>query len=473
MDGDLDLARHGANPPRRPVTRVAIVGGGASGVVAAANLLRTGRGRIEVVLIERAGELGRGIAYSTRDPGHLLNVPAANMSAFASDPEHFLRWLRARGDKPGVAPASPCCFAPRRVYGEYLGGLLNAAPPPAMRRLGGECTGIEETVCGVRLFLSSGDRVEADLAILATGHDVCAAPVGEVAPTQAWDQAAIDAIGSDDAVFIVGTGLTMVDVVVSLRRRGHRGPITAVSRRGLTPASHRTGAQRPVARAAAPLGAPISRLTRWLRDNVRAVEAAGGDWRGEVDALRPHSRALWQAMTTDQRRRFLRHARPWWDVHRHRMAPTIAEAIATMRAAGRLHVLAGRIEAATRSRGTIEITVRRRGAWASEIVRANHIIGCTGTPNGPLGSRDPLIRALLESGLARADPLGIGLDVSPGGAVIDAGGRPSRRLFAVGPPARAAFWEMIAIPDIRNQCAELADRLACRHEPASRMVAAS
>lgn len=473
MDGDFDLALRGSKAPRRPATRVAIVGGGASGVLATANLLRSARGQIEVVLIERAAELGRGIAYSTRDPDHLLNVPAAGMSAFAGDPEHFLRWLRARGDEPGVAPPSPCCFAPRRVYGEYLGGLLNAVAPTAIRRVNDECTGIEESVGGVRLSVSSGDHIEADFAILATGHDVGGAPVGEVEATEPWDQTAIDAIGLNDAVFIAGTGLTMVDVVVSLHRRGHRGPIAAVSRRGLSPSSHRPGAQRSLTRADVPLGGPISRLTRWLRNKVRAAEAAGGDWRGEIDALRPHTRALWQAMTTDQRRRFLRHARPWWDVHRHRMAPVIAEVVATMRAAGQLRVLAGRIETARRSHGAIEIAVRRRGATASEIVCANHIIGCTGTPNGPQRSRDPLIRALLESGVGRADPLGIGLDVSPGGAVIDVAGRPSRRLFVVGPPARAAFWEMIAIPDIRNQCAELADRLVRHHDPARLAVAES
>jgi len=458
MDGNLDagfLARIGAPP-----TRIAIIGGGASGVIAAANLARASCGDAEIVLIERRRDVGRGLAYSTRQPDHLLNVRASNMSAFADDPDHFFRWLLVRGSEFGVDAPTPSCFAPRMVYGEYVRDLLNEPSAQSVRRVADECVGLEETGRGVRVRLGSRGPIDVDLAILATGHDVRCASVGGVKALDAWDGAGLAAVGSDDPVLVVGTGLTMVDVVLSLHRRGHRGPITAVSRRGLAPTTHAPCAPRPLPRDAVPLGAPVSALARWLRENTRFAQAEGGDWRGAVDALRPHTRALWQAMTLEQRRRFLRHARPWWDVHRHRMAPAVSEVIGKLQSKGQLRVLAGRIESATRSDGAIEVAVRRRGAATVDTLSVGHVIAATGSPDGPHRSRDPLIRALLCDGAARPDPLGISLDVTDTGAVIDADGRASERLFAIGPPSRAAFWEMIAIPDIRDQCAELARRLA-------------
>ena len=458
MQGRLDtdfVAPVGGGP-----VRIAIIGGGASGVLAAANLARASGGEAEIVLIERGGDIGRGLAYSTREPDHLLNVRASNMSAFADDPDHFFRWLLVRGSEFGLEGVTPACFAPRMVYGEYLRDFLNEHPARGVRRVTDECVGVEDNGRGVRVRLRAQGSLEVDTAILATGHDVRATPVGDIQALDAWDQDGLASIEPDEAVLIVGTGLTMVDAVLSLHRRGHRGAITAVSRRGLAPTTHGPCAPRAISRASVPLGAPMSQLMLWLRREARFAQAEGGDWRGAVDALRPHTRALWQAMTTSQRRRFLRHARPWWDVHRHRMAPPVSQVVDSLRSDGRLRILAGRIESATGCDGAIQVTVRRRGAAGAETLAVGHIIGATGSPDGPQRSRDPLILDLLQTGAARPDPLGISLDVTDAGALIDAAGRASERIFAIGPPSRAAFWEMIAIPDIRDQCAGLARRLA-------------
>jgi len=262
----------------------------------------------------------------------------------------------------------------------------------------------------------------------------------------------------------------MVDVAVTMQGRGHQGPITAISRRGLLPQAHRPGACGQSDDEGPPIGAPVSELMGWMRERARSREAAGGDWRAAIDALRPHTQALWRAMTTDQRRRFLRHARPWWDVRRHRMAPEVARIIDGLRAEGRLRILAGRIAGARWVNGEVQVRVRPRGAAAEEALRADHLIACTGTPDGPSRSTDPLIRSLLADALARPDPLDLGLDVAADGAVIDGAGRPSDRLFAVGPAARAASWEIIAVPDIRSQCAALAARVAGQLDGADRQT---
>jgi uncharacterized NAD(P)/FAD-binding protein YdhS len=52
------------------------------------------------------------------------------------------------------------------------------------------------------------------------------------------------------------------------------------------------------------------------------------------------------------------------------------------------------------------------------------------------------------------------LDVSERCALRSRSGAESRRLFAVGPVTKGAFWEMTAVPDIRQQCEQLAQGLA-------------
>ena len=235
-----------------------------------------------------------------------------------------------------------------------------------------------------------------------------------------------------------------------------------VSRRGLVPLAHRH--VPPYRIDNIPFGAEVSELLAWLRGLSTQIMAAGGDWRSAVDAVRPHTQRLWRLMTLEQKRRFLRHARAFWDIHRHRMAPEIEARIAALRATGRLTVVAGRVLSAVKRGDLICARVLRRNERTPEELRFGRVIDCAGLPGDPAQSNNPLIRSLLASGSARVDPLGIGLDVTHRCALIDAGGNASRRVHAIGPLARAALWECIAIPDIRAQCQELAQSLAVEQD---------
>jgi uncharacterized NAD(P)/FAD-binding protein YdhS len=399
--------------------RVVVVGGGASGVLAAVNLSRALKGLGEIVLIEQNGRPGRGIAYGTEDPGHLLNVRVANMSAFPDDPEHFFRWLNERGSALSTGCATPFCFVPRKVYGAYLADLFGAALTDNVRSVTGSAVAIARRGSTVTVRLANGSALDATAVVLATGHE--AKPAEEGGIVSAWAPGAIDNLPPDADVAILGTGLTMVDVVLSLLRAGHRGRILAVSRRGLMPKPHAPATATPLAAADVPFGAPASQLLRWMRGRATAAPGQGSDWRGSLDALRPHTRALWQAMSPDDRARFLRHARPWWDVHRHRMAPAVAETIAGLTAEGRLRLVAAKVVAAEDG----GLALRRRGSTAIE--------------------RVPV------------DRFGLGLDLAEDFALLDAHGRAANPIYAIGPLGRGSFWEITAIPDIRQQCAELAD----------------
>jgi uncharacterized NAD(P)/FAD-binding protein YdhS len=258
---------------------------------------------------------------------------------------------------------------------------------------------------------------------------------------------------------ILGTGLTMVDYVLSALSDGHRGGIIALSRRGLMARPHRRTDPLRIAEADVPFGASVGVLLRWLRHRIDLHVAAGGDWRSVIDAIRPFSQRLWGELPPASRRRFLEHARAWWDVHRHRMAPEVEARVAQALAAGRLTAMAAKVTRVEPNAIGALVHYRRRGESVVASVQVGAIVDCTGIVRDPSATSNPAIRSLLDQGLARVDPLRIGIETGTDCAIIDRNGAASPRLFAVGPLTRAAFWEIIAIPDIRTQCAELAARL--------------
>ena len=346
--------------------RIIIMGGGASGVLLAVHLLRHRPGGLIVTLVEKRSELGAGVAYATRHPDHLLNVRASNMSAFPDDPGHFSRWLAARGSDCG-----PDGFAPRRLYGDYLADLTDPLfLEGQLRRVRGEAVALREDASGIEVLCRNGEggpetSVRGDAAVVATGNE------GPTLPPEPWrhagwgDERERPPIPQDAPVVVIGTGLTMVDRVLWLLHDGHTGPITAVSRHGLVPQAHRSSPPTAAFESGdVPFGEPIVPLTRWLRGKADAAERAGPGWRTAVDGLRPHMQALWGRLPDAERRRFLRHARPFWDVHRHRIAPRAAVQLGEAERRGQLRVLAGRVtgfHAASGRRGRLGVVPRDGG----------------------------------------------------------------------------------------------------------------
>jgi uncharacterized NAD(P)/FAD-binding protein YdhS len=447
-----------------------IVGGGASGVLLAYQLLRLGREAFRVTLIEQRAEVGRGLAYHTGNPDHLLNVRAANMSALPEDPDHFWRWLSAQNT---CRCADRYCFVPRGVYGDYIAGLIRPLvargdDADGLRILNSACVSIRENPDGVVAELAGGAELAGDIVILATGHDARKIPAACYADP--WAPPSTAGIRKDGVVLILGSGLTMVDYVLSLLRDGHTGPIVAMSRRGLMPKAHRRVPPLSIDASQVPFGASTSQLLRWLRHLVDSHRAQGGNWRSVVDGLRPFTQRLWRELPLHSRRRFLEHARAWWDVHRHRMAPEVEFTISKAIADRRLTLIAAKIADISPNSAGATVRYNRRGQAASESLEVDAIVDCTGIARDPAATGNPAVRSLFDQGLARIDPLQMGLDVAPDCAIVNRWGLPSRRLFAVGPLTRAAFWEIIAIPDIRNQCVQLAERMvesAATSEPAS------
>jgi uncharacterized NAD(P)/FAD-binding protein YdhS len=432
---------------------VAVVGAGFSGVLTAVRLLLAPDGP-RVLLIERGPRFGRGAAYSSASPQHLLNVRATNMSAFAEQPSHFLDWL----GRTGLADQDQA-FVTRDRYGQYLQSILRRAAGSGQNRLVLEHDEVRRLAHegeAWRLELGVGKTVKADAVVLALGNlptplpdtadPALARSRRYAADPWAWDPAAAPADGD---VLILGSGLTAVDIALSVHGARPGARMVALSRHGLLPRRHGEATQPIAAEGRPPAGSPAAVL-----GEVRAVTRA--DWRGAIDALRPHVNALWRTWNLAQRRSFLRHLRPWWDVHRHRMAPSVADQIDELQRRGLLEVAAGRLRRLTADGGGVHATWSPRGGGALIERDFAVAVNCTGPRADLAACGEPLIESLIAAGLIRADDCALGLDVDSRSRAIGRDGEPSPTLFAIGPIARGHLFEVTSVPDIRIQAADCA-----------------
>lgn len=455
---------------------IAIVGAGFGGTMTCVHVLRQWAQRHadaepgHVVLIERSGRFTAGVAYSTTSKSHLLNVPAGRMSALPDDPDHFLRWARTQDPRIGGGT-----FVARALYGRYLAALLDDAEAAARRsvrltRVPRAAVALHVAADGVTIAIEGGSEIDADIVVLAIGNFPPGNPhVADPSWYRSWRYAkdpwgpgALE-VERDGDVLLLGTGLTMIDVAIALKERGHRGVLHAISRRGLLPQPHRVSMLPPPPHARPPsLDAwprTASGLLRSLRAEVRSAATRGVDWREVVTSLRHDTPALWQSLPGGERERFLRHVRPFWETHRHRAAPEVATTIAELVARGELVVHAGRVLGYDEDRTGVDVRVIERGAASEETIRVGRVINCTGPESDVRRVEDPFVQQILRDGLVRPDALGLGIDTDLQGAVIDARGRPSARVRLVGPLRKGQLWENTAVPELRGEALAMATRL--------------
>lgn len=451
---------------KRPI---AVIGAGFSGTIAVLHLLRRLPADQPVLLCERAPEFAKGVAYSTGESDHLLNVRATNMSALADEPAHFSDWLKRRNrlEVEGLHETDAGLFASRGLYGQYLRSILDYAmretASHAQLRLMPD--DVLDVIAGPKggfdLVCAGGNRLEVAGVVLAVGNlppeenpnpRLCANPWGE----KAWAN-----LSGDLPVLIVGTGLTMVDLAISMRRRGFGGQIIAMSRGGLLPSRHKPAGTWPTPQLTLAEEQSLSLLMARLRDEVFAAAEQGVDWRAVIDSMRPITSSLWSRLPLTERRRFLRHARRYWDVHRHRMAPPHADLIEKMTKDGSLSVLAGRIRAFEDEEDAISVRYTPRGAASDEVLTVQRVIMASGLEHIDR-TRDPLMQRLLDRGVIRMDSQGLGLDVTDGLNVVRADGTVAERIWALGPIVRGVFWECVAVPDIRVQASHVAVSVVAR-----------
>lgn len=457
---------------------ILIVGGGLSGAMLAAQLMRL-PGKRKVLLIEPRTELGRGEAYSAVELGHTLNGNAARMSVDPDNADDLTQWLTdyiAAGGWPESdqqhVPISEL-FPPRGIFGLYARqrlaeaqaqGALNGS---TVEHIQAEAVDVQSDADTVHLTLNDGRQLKAAFAVLATGMF----PAARTPQTQSsglnaaaldpWDVAAMRQLDPQSTVLIIGSGLTMVDAVVSLELAGHRGPIEVFSRHGLLPHVRRQPPAWLDFLAEDPSIRTPRQLVRELRRHCREAMAQGIDWQAPLDTVRAHIGRLWHQATDVQRRQFVRHVRPWWESHHHRSPPLSAELVARLHQEGRLRIHAASFKGlAPSSDNGVSIHLRRRGEEQTCVVSGAALINSSGIEYDWRRVARPLPQQLLARGLVQPGPLALGIAAQVDGAVLGADGQASSRLFAMGPPLRGMWWESTAVTDVASQAKALAARLA-------------
>lgn len=438
------------------VRDIVIIGGGASAALIAWNLAR--HHQRTCTIIAPTDRPAFGLAYATPSLKNLLNVAAGGMSADPDDPDHFLDWMRDNVATETTADS----FVPRAIFGLYLRHLYCAAAPEHVRDT---AIGCRKEGSAYTVTLASGGTIRARHVVLACGHFDPARLPGippELDATgryhhDAWADDLFGRIGPDAEVMLIGTGLTTVDVVMRLRENGHRGRITAVSRRGLFPARHTVHPTLP-----APVFEPGT-VAPTAKAYLRAFHAAlrgGVDWRAAVDSMRPVVNDLWLALPDEEKRRFRRHLQRRWEIRRHRMAPHIADIIDAERRSGTLRVLDGHVRKVVPTGNGLRVTAQ--GGHEGFDVDAGHVINCTGPSLNYPAAASPLLRAMLDAGDIVPGFAGAGLRCTRDGALIDRAGGEATDLFTIGPARLGVLFESIAIPEIRQQARDLAALLAER-----------
>ena len=457
------------------VADVLIIGGGLSGTMLAVQLLRL-PGTRRILIVEPRAELGRGEAYSAVELGHTLNGNAARMSVDPDNADDLTQWLTdyiSAGGWPESnqqhVPISEL-FPPRGLFGLYAQQRLaqaKALSTSSVEHIRAEGVDLQVDATSVLLTLDTGEQLRGACAVLATGMFPAArTPQTEstglnAAALDPWDVPAMTRLDPQSTVLIIGSGLTMVDAVVSLEQAGHRGPIDIFSRHGLLPHVRRQPACWVVIlgedhRLRTPL-----QLLREVRRQCRSAIEQGIDWQAPLDTVRAHIGRLWSQATDAQRRQFVRHVRPWWESHHHRSPPLSAELVARLHREGRLRIQAASFKGLAPSRsGEVSIHIRRRGEAGTTVVSGAALINSSGIEYDWRRVARPLPQQLLARGLIRPGPLALGIAAQADGAVLDADGLPASRLFAMGPPLRGMWWESTAVTDVASQAKALAARLA-------------
>ena len=449
-----------------PLT-VGVIGGGFTGAASAIACLARVPEPFRLVLIEPSAVLGRGVAYGSHHPLHLLNVRTRDLSIRASQPGDFLNWAFRQLDQgenhAGLHDALAHTFLPRQLFGEYVRQRLfetvEQRPDVEFSVMQTIARSLRAERGGYLIELERGENVVCDAVILATAYGAQRASTrGALAP---FEPLPPERVASAQSIAVIGSGLTMVDVLIGARRDGFRGIATIISRRGQLPRPHAAKGVVPH-QLALPRSKHVSMLEASLRIACEIAEDGGAPWQAVINGLRLSLQDIWQELPVGEQARFLRHLRPFFDAHRHRLPLEVHTRLMGEFDKGHAVLLRGSVMKVERSGGGFTLEILRRGATTPEIMETDLAFACSGF-KPDLGQ--PLIKGMIEAGLARPDVHHLGLAVEPDGQVLGRGSDVTRGLFAIGPLCQGTLWEITAVPEIVRQADAAALSVAALQVP--------
>lgn len=452
-----------------PQLVVAIIGGGFSGASVAWHLHEAAPGAQHIVIVEPHSDIGRGLAYTTSDPAHRINVPATRMNIGAEHESHFHDWLIAQdylASDPAAKIDDARLYPTRHAFGSYVKSQVKSLGR-SVTHIRSKAVALERRRDGWRIRCANGDVIGADIAVLAVCHTPPDTPAS-LTTLQAhprffpdpWRTNVLESIARDDRVLIVGTGLTMADTVASLDRLGHRGNILAISRRGLRSQPHHGDMSDVYGDFLQPLSRNALDLLVRIRKTIRSAASDGQPWQRVIDQVRCQGQEIWRALPHEQRKRLLRHLRPFWDTHRFRIAPQVHEVLQRRIAEGTLVLRAASVRARAKAQQEAEISVELRARHSREWKEQSFdaVILATGPAHGTVFDHDPLLAQIKAEGLARPDLLNLGIAVDDHGRAIGTASEGSP-LYVAGPLARGTFGELMGISDLARYAKTIAGHI--------------
>lgn len=446
---------------------VVIVGGGFTGALTAWHLARRSP-ELQILVIEPRATLGAGLAYSTADQAHRINVPASRMTMRTDIRDDLHRWIVAQGIalSEGSVTAEGALFPQRGIVAAYVAQAL--APYLAdgrIQHLRTRATGLSRHGY-FSITLDTGAIIEADQVVIATSHPPPALPINLVSlqgdPRLIADPSDTDAVAKaarTRRVMVLGTGLTSADVIASLNRQGFRGAILALSRRGQRSRGHAVGYPESDADfATGPSATALALLCR-VRAAVAHDAKLGLPWQATLDNVRRDGAAIWAALPQVERARLVRRLRVWWDVHRFRIAPQVEAVLDHLITEDRLRIRAGRLRGIEADEAGLIVTWAPRGHTPRREV-FDRVILTTGPAHDRIIPGSPVLASAEARGLLRTDTLGLGLDVTDGCRAVGATGLPVDGLWIAGPLARGHVGELMGIPEVTAHAELVASRVA-------------
>ncbi len=456
---------------KAPLT-VSVLGGGFTGAAASIACLARIDRPFRLVVVEPSASLGRGVAYGAHHPLHLLNVRTRDLSVRAGQPGDFLNWAFRQLDQgenhAGLHDGLAHTFLPRQLFGEYVRErffeAVEGRGDVELKIVNAVATSCVKDANRFTLRFDRAAPLDADIVLLATAYGLpSSTPTGALAP---FDALPPERINGAKTMTLIGSGLTMVDVLLGARRDGFQGKVTVISKHGQLPRPHASKGVVP-RESGLSRSKRLSSLTTAVAIACAAAEAHRTPWQAVINSVRSSLQDIWQGLPVEEQARFLRHMRPLWDAHRHRLPLEVHGRLQAEFNEGRAVLLRGQVTKAERDGEGFRLVLRRRGSKETETLAADLAFDCTGH-RPDLAS--PLIQSLVAQGAVREDAHGLGLAVEPNGQVLSKGGAPTRDLFALGPLCQGSLWEITAVPEIVRQCDAAAQSLAALEPSAEREV---
>ncbi len=442
---------------------IAIIGGGWSGILTAIQLLKKSK-NISIKIINSGQPIGLGVAYRTTDTSHLLNVPAGKMSAFTNNPKHFTDWLIKNGHSTDEIEKH---FFPRLLYGKYILEFVDKIKQNSqVKFIDARAVDIQKESLNYSIQLNNGNSINADKIVLALGNFLPSTPKSATlnffeSPyyfKNPWNADYLKNISISKDILLIGTGLTMVDCVLSLKKAGVTGKLYVVSPRGYTPASHSKAEIYPDFYSELK-GKTLLEIFQIVREHLKIAESKKNSWIGVVDSLRPHAQDLWIALSKKDKQQFVSHIRHIWGVARHRLPFTTHKELMDLKTKSQLEIIGGRIIDIQESNGIVSSSIQLRGSSKKRNLSVSRVINCTGPQSNYKELKEAFIQNLLAKKIIISNELKMGIETDINAKVLQEDGKTSTDIYAIGSLLRGILWETTAVPEISKQAEQIAKQI--------------